>query len=408
MSIDSVFSRFSSFGRESAGVNVSISSAVQHSTVFACIRDKAESVGQLPVLLYRRKNDGTKEQVHKGREHRLLTRKPNDFMTWQNFIEMYMSCRESRGNFYAYIERNDRGSIMSLIPLRHQANCRAEMDQNGNVYYNYVTNDNKPKMVFAGNELIHIKIFSLDGLNGMSPISYNADAIGMGIGQERHLSSLLKNGAMPKGLLETDLIFQDRSKAAQLREEFDERYAGTDNAGKSVLLENGVKFRPLTISPADSELLMSRQYTKKDICSIFRVPPRRVGADSSTDKSDIEQENKDYYVNHLMPAVVALENAINDELPDNLSIKIDERGFVRGDFASLVEAFGGAFTKTAISMNEFREGIGFQPKEGGEVHALETNNITLGRLEDLEKIQAEMRTSDTNNQPANQTEVDED
>ena len=389
-SIDDVYQRLG-YGKKTAGVIVNTSTSMTHSTVYACVRDKSESVGQLPLKLYRTLSDGTREEVKKGREHRIFTKRPNSFMTQQDFLMMYMTCRELYGRFFAYAVRNDRGSISEIIPFRYQTNITVDMDLNGEVYYTYVTNDNKPAIRFANEDIMHIKLNTLDGFTGMSPISHNADAIGLGMAQERHLSSLMKNGAMPKGLLETDLVFADPKNATRLREEFDDRYAGADKSGKTVLLENGIKFRPLTISPVDAELLSSRQYSQQQICGIFRVPPRRIGVIASSGSSDIEQENKDYYVNSLMPAVTAYEDAINSMLPDNLTVQVDERGFVRGDLESQVKGMGEAFKLTAISIDEFREGIGMQPIENGHLHAIDTNNITLETLDQVEKLQEEQR-----------------
>ena len=391
MSVDDVYNRFGGYGIKSAGVTVNTTTAMQHATVFACIRDKAESIGQLPVRLFRMQRDGTEVEIKKGREYRILTKQPNDFMTMQDLLQMYVTCRESYGKFYAYIVRNDLGSIAEIIPFRHQGNVTPNMDMNGNLYYTYVTNDNKPMMAFAGGDVIHIKGNTLDGFTGLSPISYNASAIGLGMAQENHMAKLCKNGAMPKGLLETPNVFQDAKNATRLREEFDDRYAGTENSGKTVLLENGLKFSPLTISPADSELLLSRQYSQQQICGIFRVPPRRIGASTVAKQADIEQENKDYYVNSLMPQVVSFEYAMNIITPDNIRVQVDERGFTRGDLASTVEALGKAFSLSAINMNEFREGIGYQSVEFGEYRAIDTNNITLGTLDQVESLQAEQR-----------------
>lgn len=391
MSIDDVYNRFGSYGTQSAGVTVNTTSAMQHATVFACIRDKSESIGQLPVRLFRMQPDGTEVEIKKGRDYKILTKQPNDFMTMQDLLQMYVTCRESYGKFYAYIVRNDRGSIAEIIPFRYQGNVTAQMDLNGNLYYTYVTNDNKPMMAFAGGDVMHIKGNTLDGFTGLSPIAYNVGSIGLGISQENHMANLCKNGAMPKGLLQTDNIFQDVKAAVRLREEFDDRYAGTENSGKTVLLENGLKFSPLTISPADSELLLSRQYSQQQICGIFRVPPRRIGASTVAKQADIEQENKDYYVNSLMPLVVSFEYAMNAITPDSIRVQIDERGFTRGDLKSQVEGLGKAFSLTAISMNEFREGIGYQPIENGHYHAIDTNNITLGDLDKVEELQAEQR-----------------
>ena len=163
-----VHSRFGG-GIATAGVLVNQSSAMQHSTVYACIRDKAESIGQLPVRLYRVLADGKREEVKKGREYRIFTKQPNSFMTQQDYLQMYVTCLESSGKFFAYVSKNDRGSIAEIIPFKNQSNVSVQMDQNGNVYYLYVTNDNKPNMAFAGGEIIHVKLNTLDGFTGLSP-----------------------------------------------------------------------------------------------------------------------------------------------------------------------------------------------------------------------------------------------
>lgn len=410
MSIDDVMSRFNLGGKSATGVNVNPQTAMQHSTVYACIRDKSESIGQLPLKLYRTKSDGTKEEVKKGRDFNLHTKKPNSFMTTQDLVQMYITCLELNGNFYAYTLKNDRGAIMEIIPFRYQTSVVPQMDMNGNVYYTYVTNDNKPHMTFAGDKIMHIKLNSLDGISGMSPIRYNSGAIGLGIGQEKHLSALLKNGAIPKGILETDSVFSDIKDATRLKDEFNEKYAGLENSGKSVLLENGVKFRPLTISPADSELLSSRQYSQQQICGIFRVPPRRIGVQSATKQADVGQENTDYYVNSLMPLVTLYENNYNLLLPEGMEIQVDENGFTRGDSKTKIEVLNSEFKTGSISMNDVRVGMGRQPIDGGEFHAIDTNNFTFGMPTDIPRLQEENRAMalGANNQQTTDTGDDED
>ncbi len=368
---------------------VNVNTASQHATVYACWRDKAESVGQLPAMLMR-KGDKGYDVVEKGREHRIFTQSPNDFMSMQDFIEMYITCIEARGRFYAYTVRNDRGNVSEILPFRDQDNVTVQMDQYGRVYYIYNTNDGKPKMAMAGDEVMHIKLNTLDGFNGLSPIGCGGSAIGLGMSQEKHLADMMENGAMPSGILESDLVFKDRNAIERLREQFTEQYVGQKNSGKIVMVDQGLKYKPLTISPADAELLEERRYSKIDICSLFRVPPHRIGVDVGAG-TDTKASNQDYYINVLMPLVVKLEFALNKILPANLKVKLDERGFIRGDFGSTVTALGEQFKLGAISINEMRKDTGWQPIDGGDVHAIDTNNITLGTLTDVPRLQEEAR-----------------
>ena len=388
MSIDSIMERYPS--RRSAGVATDVNSAMQLSTVYACIRDKAESIGQLPVKLHK-KSKRFDEEIAKGRYHRIFTQRPNDFMTMQDFIETIETNLEARGKFFAYIERNDIGDVMEILPFRHQQNVAVNMDTNGNVYFTYTTNDGKPKISMSSEDIMHIKLNSFDGFTGLSPISCNARAIGLGISQEDHLSSMMQKGTMPSGILQTDQVFKDPATAERIRQQFKDKYQGVDKNGEVIFLEQGLKYNPLTLSPADTELILQRQYSREEICGIFRVPPHRIGASTGAKKEDIEQANKDYYINKLMPIVMKIESAFNEITPDNFYIKLDESAFIRGDLTSQVSAYGELFKLTAISIDELRAGAGFQPIENGDYHAIDTNNITLGTLDQVADLQAEQR-----------------
>lgn len=385
------------FGRKVAGVMVTPATALAHDTVYACIRDKAESIGQLPVMLYRRKGD-VNQLVLKGREHRIFTKKPNDFQTMGDLVENYVTCLETYGKWFAYVERNDRGSISEIIPFRYQTNVTVNMDLNGNVYYIYTTNDGKPDMGFAGDKIMHIKLNTLDGFTGLSPISAGARSIGVSISQEDHLASLMENGATPKGILTTDNIFKDDNAIQRLKDQWS-GYTGTKNAGKTPVLENGMKYQAMSISPADAELLEQRKYSRVGLCSLFRVPPERVGVDSGNKQKDVEQSNTAYMRDSLNSPIVKFEDAMNLILPDGLSIKLDRKGFVQGDRQSQVESISAEFKMGSISLNEMRTDLDRDPIEGGDVHAIDTNNLTFGLPTDIPKLQEQARLAAQPQQP---------
>lgn len=391
-----------------AGVAVNTNTAIQLSTVYSCIRDKAESIGQLPLKLYKRNKSGIDEEIKSGRLHRIFTQRPNDFMTTQDFVEMSETCLELYGRFFAYVNYNDIGDVMEIIPFAHQTNVTVNMDQNGNVYYIYTTNDGTPNMAIADNNIMHIKLNTMNGFTGLSPISCNARAIGVSIAQEDHLATTMAKGAMPSGVLETDAVFKNQNAAERIRKEFKDKYQGVDKNGEVIFLENGLKYSPLSLSPADTELILQRQYSREELCGVFRVPPHRIGATGATTKEDIEQANKDYYVNKLMPIVRKKETAFTELLPSNMYVKFDEKAFTRGDLESQVNAYGEMFKLTAISINELRAGAADMPPiKDGHYHAIDTNNITLGELSSVPEMQREQREMNANQQTINQPVGDE-
>ena len=380
------FSGFSMLNKKHAGVTVTPQVALAHDTVYACIRDKAESIGQLPVNLYKK----GKKQLS-GREVRIFTKQPNDFQTIQELLEMYESCLELYGNFYALVVRNDLGSIYEILPFIDQQSVRPDVDLNGNVYYRYVTNDHKIGMEFAGGDIIHIKLNSVNGFVGMSAISYGARSIGVAISQEVHLASVMEDGALPSGVLEMEGTFSDQAAIDRFQKDWREKYGGAMNSGKTPMLEYGLKYKPLQISPADAELILQRQFSREQICALLRVPVDRVGGASSAKQKDVEQSNTAYMRDSLMPLITKFENAINLKLPAGTEIRIDEKGFIRGDRKSQVEVLSAEFKTGAISMNELRKGMDREPIEGGDYHAIDTNNFTFGALTDIPKLQEEAR-----------------
>ncbi len=378
-----------------AGVDVTVNTAMQHSCVFACVRDKAESIAQLPIkMLIRDPKTGKMTRKWSGREHKIFTQQPNDFQTMQDFVEMATAWLELRGNFYAYVSRNRFDNTSEIIPFFNQDGVEVGEDR-GRVYYTYVTNDGQGGMTrdfIEASDVMHISLFSLNGYKGISPIANNGRAIGVSISQEEYLGSLMEKGAMPLGTLTTDNIFKDLSVVDRLRSQWEDRYGGTKSAGKTPILENGLKYQPLSITPADSELLAQRRYSREEICAIHKVPYTRLyPSEKGSGNQNVEQDNIRYLTTSLAPIIKKLEDAISKEMPANHCIKLDTHQFLRGDIKAMFEVAGGTFKLGSISMNELRESLGWEEIEHGEYHAIDTNNLTFGTLEDIPRLQEEQR-----------------
>lgn len=369
-----------------AGVNVNYTTAMRHSDVYAAVRIKAESIGQLPIRLYR--NDNTvRRQIHSGREFDIFTVRPNPYQTWQEFVETYVTSIEILGNFYAEVKRNRFGNVYEIIPFRFQNNCRAEMDMHGQIYYTYSTNDGKgkvTKITYAPSDILHIKLNNTDGYNGLSPISQCAQTIGSAIAGSTHSAALFANGAQPMGVLSTDNTFGDDDPAiARLRKQWNERHKGPQNRGKIAVLENGLKYQSIQMSSVDAQLLEHSKFSREQICAIFRIPSHMLAAPDGMKYSSIEHNNTGFFRDSLMPLVTKLENNIQPLLPKNHLIKLDQKQFVRGDHKTMVASVQNEIKSGLCSLNEGRIDLGREPLEGGDVFAIQTNNLTFGTYEDI-------------------------
>lgn len=391
-----------------AGENVNVKGAMALDTVYACVRDKSESIGQIPVVL---KRNGQKIEKTK-REYKIFGMQPNAYQTMQDLLEMFVTCMETRGNFYMLPIRNRFGNISELLPFRFQENVITNVDVNGNVYHTYVTNDGKPGVAFAGGDIIHIKLNSLDGIVGISPIMSQAIAVGIATAQEKYLGSLMENSAMPKGILYTDAIFKDAKAIERLKADWKTMYGGMKKAGTTPVLENNLKYQGMGLSPADTELILQRTFSKNALCAIFRVPSHRINVNDTNRYGKLEDNNRAYLRDSLIPIITKFEMAIQIAVGDSFEFKLDVTKYARGDRLSQVEALKAEFSTGAISHNEMRDDLGRDEVEGGDMHAIDTNNFTFGKLEDIPKLQEQNRlaaeNAANNQQTAPVAEDDED
>jgi len=367
--------------------SISPSKAITIETVYTCVRDKSETVGRLPLSLYD-KEGGKVQKIDSGRLHKIFTVKPCDFMTMQGFTEYAVASYELYGAFYAYPSYNDRGSLMEIIPLRHQQNVTPAMDAFGNVYYNYTTNDGKPKLVFGINELIVINQFTLDGLTPTSPIQYNASFLNSTHDTEETWSTLQSDGITSQFALTTDKSVNDDA-ARRLKSDW-KTFRGTTGVGNIPVLEDGMDIKSLQLSPKDSELLASREFSVNRICRIFRVPPERIGINSKSASSQTMLDIDEFYMrNGIEPILIKLENTFNlllSTLRVQKFVRFNRKAFYNGSPHRMVEAVGSEIKMGLASVNEGRVDLGRDPVEGGDVFAIDTNNLTFGTWDQLPSV----------------------
>ena len=391
-----------------AGVDVNYNTAMQHNDVYTCVRIKAEALGQLPVRLYRNLDGNKRTEITSGREHNIFTQRPNEYQTWQEFIETYVTSLELIGHFAAEIKRNRFGSVYSIVPFKFQNNVQSSMNAEGQVYYTYSTNDGKGHVetkTYQPADILFLKSFTLDGYSGISTVSQCALAIGTAIAGEQHAASLFENGAMPMGVLQTDGTLDDSEETVQrIRQQWSELYGGTKNSGKTAILEYGMKYQPLTMTAVDTQLLEQRKFSREQIAGMFRVPLSLLQASTGMTYNNVEQNNLAFFRDALMPLAYKLELNINLILPDSHFIKLDEKAFVRGDRSALVATVGEELIKGFITVNEGRIELGHDPIEGGDVFAISTNNITFGKFSELPSYAEQQAASNAGNTPTQVTE----
>lgn len=381
--------------RQVNGGDLPISLSLKIETVFAALRDKSETIGQLPIKLYETSKKGRKE-IKSGRVHRIFCEKPCEYMTMQTFMENLVVSLERFGAFYAYIERNDLGSPMSIVPFRFQGNIHPSMDVNGRVFYNYVKNDGTIGDAYNLEDLFIIKGFTLDGFTPVSPLVQNARLLGIANAQEETALETQTDGITSRMYGSTPNGFKDDNKIARLQEQI-KTLRGPKGSSAIPIFEEDLKFHSFKLTPAETELLKNREFTVNRICRVFRVPVHRVGVTGTGAGLDIEKENEEYLRSSLNPILVKVEKALNALLPPGYEIEFDRNAFYAGSPWRLVEHVEKGVKGGLYSINEGRNALGEEPVEGGDVYCVDNNNVVYSSWDKLEEMQE--RLYGANNQP---------
>lgn len=381
--------------RQVNGGDLPISLSLKIETVFAALRDKSETIGQLPIKLYETSKKGRKE-IKSGRVHRIFCERPCDYMTMQTFMENLVVSLERFGAFYAYIERNDLGSPMSIVPFRFQGNIHPSMDVSGRVFYNYVKNDGTIGDAYNLEDLFIIKGFTLDGFTPVSPLVQNARLLGIANAQEETALETQTDGITSRMYGSTPNGFKDDNKIARLQEQI-KTLRGPKGSSSIPIFEEDLKFHSFKLTPAETELLKNREFTVNRICRVFRVPVHRVGVTGTGAGLDIEKENEEYLRSSLNPILVKVEKALNSLLPPGYEIEFDRNAFYAGSPWRLVEHVEKGVKGGLYSINEGRNALGEEPVEGGDVYCVDNNNVVYSSWDKLEEMQE--RLYGANNQP---------
>lgn len=395
-------------GGSTSGKSVTERSAMQMTAVYACVRILAEAIAELPLHLYRYTDAGGKEKAIDHPLYLLLHDEPNPEMSSFVFRETLMTHLLLWGNAYAQIIRNGKGEVVALYPLMPNK-MTVDRDEKGQLYYSYQRSNDEAipdsgKVILKPSDVLHIPGLGFDGLVGYSPIAMAKNAIGMAIACEEYGAKFFANGAAPSGVLEHPGTIKDPSK---VREAWQSQFGGSGNSGKVAVLEEGMKYTPISISPEQAQFLETRKFQINEIARIFRVPPHMVGDLEKSSFSNIEQQSLEFVKYTLDPWVIRWEQSLSRALfsPDekkNYFFKFNVEGLLRGDYASRMTGYATARQNGWMSANDIRELENLDripAEEGGDLYLINGNMLPLcnaGAFANIPENTTEKEESETN------------
>ena len=353
--------------------------ALTLTSVWNAIRLLSESVSSLPITVYRKENNGDKVEDVNNRIYNLIKFKPNTFQNKITFFEYIMYSVLTDGNSYVQIVRDNSANPVQLIPLNPD-------------YVNIFIKDNELFYQMDGGsvldsaDVLHIKLITDDGIEGLSPIDQCAKAINWNLSIEEFGSTFFKNGAKPSSVLSTDRALSETA-IERLKNSFNSSYAKLKSSNSTIILEEGLSFKPISISPEQAQFLASRQFGIEEIARIFNIPPHMLKDLSKSSFNNIEMQSQEYVTYTLMPYLTRIEQEMNlklfrtNELGKTF-VEFNVNGLLRGDVKTRNEAYKTAIQNGYMSINEVRQKENLNSIEGGDQHFIQMNMTTIENLGD--------------------------
>ena len=335
--------------------------AMQLSTVRACVRCISQDLASVPLNLYSRDVKGNKKLADNRVEYDLLQRRPNPHMTAMVFRQAMVANTLLWGNAYAAIPYNGAGKISALWPMYPQF-VRMELTPGGTLRYIAHDPSRQVNDVYLSDDVLHFKDVSVDGYVGLYTIRHLREAVGLGLALQNFGLYYFLNGSRPGGVLEMPGTLTPEAQD-RLRQSWRDVYTGTRNTNKVAILEQGMKFNPIAINNDNAQYVESRNLQAVEIARMFRVPPHKIGILERSTNNNIEQQALEYVNDCLRPLCVMIEQELNVKMfpSGEFEYEHDMEGLLRGDFASIMEGLSKGRQWGWLSANDARRKLNMNP-----------------------------------------------
>jgi HK97 family phage portal protein len=365
----------------SSGETVNTTSVLGLAAAWACVNLLAGTIASLPLMVYRTRG-GVRTVASDHPLYRILHDSPNADQTALDFWEFVCASLELHGNAYAEVVRARNGRIIALgVPITPELVTVRRLDT-GALEYEWV--DQGRRIIAGQDRVLHIRGFGGNPLGGLSTLSAGRQSFGLAQAIERASGDTFRNGVRPSGLLKTaDTLTIDQRKQAE--ELLQEKFAGAINAGRPMLLDRGMDWVQLSISPEDAQMLQSRAFSVEEVCRFFGVPPFMVGHTEKTTSwgTGLEQQTLGFQKFTLRRRLKRIEQALEKQLLSvadrlaGITIEFNLEGLLRADSAARASFYQLMLTNGVMTINEVRSLENLPPVEGGDEPRMQMQNVPI-------------------------------
>ncbi len=349
-----------------AGVRMSADTAMTLSTVYACIRILANTLGMLPLPIFEHMTDGGKRRAPKHPLYYVLHDRPNNRQTSIQWRQMMVGHMALRGNAYSQIILGNTGYATELIPLNPDR-VRVELLETGRLRYRYQPQNGREE-VFLQDEILHFSTMSLNGVTGLSLIGLARQSFGLTMALESHGARFFSQGARPGGTLQHPGKL-GKEAHERLRDSWKEHYGGLEGAHRPAILEEGMEWKQLSVNNDDAQFLDSRRFQAAEVAQWFGVPLELLQLEGrgTTWGTGIENLLIAFVTFTMDPWFVTMEQTINSKLvlqPDRFFVEFVREALMRGDGRSRSTFYSRMVPLGVMTRNEVRTRENLNPLPG--------------------------------------------
>ena len=357
--------------------------AIGLSATWACVNLIAGTIGSLPLMVYRTDARGVRTVAKDHPLYFVLHDSPNFDQSRLDFWEVMAAAIELQGNAFAAIERRGNGVVYSLTPIRPDV---VTVRRKTSGFLEYEWSEDGKRVVRNVGEVLHIRGPMGSALGGVSTLATCRKAFASAMAADNAARSMFSNGLRPSGVLSTDAsISLTKEQRAEFNEYLGENFAGSINSGRPMLLDRGMKWEQINITPEDAQMLDSRKFGGEEICRIFGVPPVMIGYGDKTSNwgTGVEQQMLIFKQMTLSRRLQRIEQALMKQLltpadkASGITVEFNLEGLLRGDSEGRASFYQTMTGIGAMTINEVRAKENLPPVPGGEVARMQMQNVPI-------------------------------
>ncbi|UEP49645.1 phage portal protein [Burkholderia ambifaria] len=370
--------------RSDAGQVVTPASALSLTVLQNCVTLLSESIAQLPIELYERSGDDRKPAIDHPL-YSILKYAPNPWQTPFEYQEQSQVAVGLRGNSYSFIDRDQDGVIQGLYPLDNEAVTVMKGPDLMPVFRVHGSDPMPRRLVH------HVRWMSINGYTGLSPVLLHANAIGHAQAIQQYAGKSFMNGTALSGVIERPKespALKDQVSVDRITDGWNAKFGGSGNAKKVALLQEGMTFKPLSMTNVDAALIDALRLSALDIARIYKIPAHMVNELERATFSNIEHQSLQFVIYTLLPWVKRHEQAKTRDLllPSERKqyfIEYNLAGLLRGDQSSRYAAYAVGRQWGWLSINDIRRLENMPPVEGGDIYLSPMNMVDASKPQQL-------------------------